>query len=153
MYKPGVAVSVQSTEQPTADLTDISKLKIKMEQLEKLQQDMNKIVAQAFEPGVSVISYLREFVTVEQFPGFFILQRVPFNRETNSVQADQSFRNYYLIRSITQHSLPKLWAIIVTIYSLLFKESKYIYCNIALKNCSANCLSSPEHMPELRRVS
>ena len=64
MYKPGVDVSVQSTEKPTADLTDISKLKIKMEQLEKLRQDMNK-------PGVSVISYLREIVTVEQFTGFF----------------------------------------------------------------------------------
>ena len=49
MYKQGVDVSVQLTEKPTADLTDISKLKIKMEQLEKLRQDMNKIVAQAWQ--------------------------------------------------------------------------------------------------------
>ena len=50
MYKPRVDISVLSTEKPTADLTDISKLQIHMEQVEK-------IVAEAWqthEPDLQV---------------------------------------------------------------------------------------------------
>lgn len=57
MYKPRVDISGLSTEKPTADLTDISKLQILMEQVQTLRREMSKIVAetwQTHEPDLQV---------------------------------------------------------------------------------------------------
>ena len=57
MYKPRVDISVLSTEKPAADLTDISKLQILMEQVQTLRREMSKIVAetwQTHEPDLQV---------------------------------------------------------------------------------------------------
>ena len=68
VYKPRVDISVLSTEKPTADLTDISKLQIHMEQGETLRQEMTKIVAEAWqthEPDLQVdlhVSHTHEHI-------------------------------------------------------------------------------------------
>lgn len=84
---------------------------------------------------------------------FFILQRVPFNWETcrsvwlsvGTAATQVKQRNYDLIRSINQHSHLNLWVIIMTIISLLFKESIHVLQR-SLKKGSASGLSSPERV-------